>query len=71
MQARKFADGACAGDLERMCAGFGAFVLHRMAGRSRCAACMGQVIFHGEDDTLCDVDGSRQLFERSQVPTPA
>ncbi len=26
------------------------------------------VVFHGADDTLCDVDGSRQLFARAKVP---
>jgi alpha-beta hydrolase superfamily lysophospholipase len=26
------------------------------------------VVFHGADDTLCDVDGSRQLFQRAKVP---
>lgn len=25
------------------------------------------VVFHGERDTLCDLDGSRQLFEKSAV----
>lgn len=25
------------------------------------------VVFHGELDTLCDPDGSRQLFEKSAV----
>ncbi|KAK9846479.1 hypothetical protein WJX81_004951 [Elliptochloris bilobata] len=38
---------------------------------SACLAMMPQysfpfVVFHGEDDTLCDVDGSRQLFERAK-----
>ncbi len=28
-----------------------------------------QVVFHGADDTLCDVDGSRQMYERSKVPS--
>lgn len=26
------------------------------------------IVFHGADDTLCDVDGSRQLYERAKVP---
>ena len=37
-------------------------VMPKMRGLHR------QVVFHGADDTLCDVDGSRQMYERSKVP---
>ena len=38
-------------------------VMPKMRGLHR------QVVFHGADDTLCDVDGSRQMYERSKVPS--